>query len=409
MAFACFACILSVPFVFSLQFRFTRFQLIFPITCEIPMRERLLSVILLSFNRLELTRKALENVRHATARLDAEILVVDNASTDGTREFLQSVACDDVRIIQNETKLFFGGGNNVGLSEANGKYILFTQNDFYFAENSIRLLIDCHEYLPESGIVGVGGGLVTPHGITELSDWWKNPLRRFDFIPVDFISGCCMLAERDFLVSNAIRFDENYVLYWEDVDFSNQVLKAGRNLYMVSNALAHTRHLRSSTITPLLGEGVREKIRSYSSAYYHRKWEQVSVHRQSSIIYGIFGSEFAFRLESDGTCAVPNILPDELLPHQSDISAIQGAEYLEMLGRFEDAEACLLNAWENGETNYMALRNLCRIKRSTGGRAGVHQALELLEKVLPRDIPPLLYDKLLKHQKLAREQLALCR
>jgi len=365
-----------------------------------------LSVILLSFNRLELTKSALVNLLDAVAGIDTEILVVDNASTDGTMQHLATVQHDQVRVIQNQENLYFGGGNNVGLDQARGKFVLFTQNDFTFASHSIGLMLELCQELPDCGMVGVGGGLVTEHGLTELSDWWKNPLRNFHYIPVDFISGCCMMAEREFMTENGIRFDEGYRLYWEDVDISHQMVLAGRTLYMLNNSLACTDHLRSGSITPLLGVEERERIRAESNDYYVNKWSDTALPRQPELTYGFFGTKFVNEANVSNFHSGAESSEAELEPYTNDISAIQPFEYLEMAGKFQEASQGLQKLWLTGESNYMALRNLCRIRRTFGGPEEITGVVQTLRTVLERDMPELFRDKLIKHYQIALGQLA---
>ena len=318
-----------------------------------------LSVVLLSYNRVELTRRAVEQILGTTTGVDFELLVVDNASTDGTDEYLLTVTDPRLRVLLQEENRWFGGGSNAGLDECRGRYVLLTQNDMTFAPESFAILVGMGRALPNAGCVGIGGGFVNGAGrIFEVSDWWENPVRQFDYMPVDFNSGCCMLLERAFANTHGIRFDEHYRLYWEDVDLSHQVTGAGRAVYMVNNRLVGTRHLRSATITALLGVDARERTRAESETYYRSKWQSLlrdPARRVSAITYA---SAFP------GLRLVPladyELMREEVAEHSTDAVETAPYEFLEI----QEDYAAAIDGYKaligRNPLNVMAYRNLCR-------------------------------------------------
>jgi GT2 family glycosyltransferase len=80
-----------------------------------------LSIVLLNFNRLELTRKSVTNILGEVESVDFELIIVDNNSTDGTKEFLRELKDPRVRLVLNGKNLFFGGGLNCGLKKCEGQ------------------------------------------------------------------------------------------------------------------------------------------------------------------------------------------------------------------------------------------------------------------------------------------------
>ena len=85
------------------------------------------SIIILSYNTLTYTRWCLESIRRFTEPGTYEIIVVDNASTDGSRAFLRQQA--DVRLIESEVNLGFPKGCNVGMAAARGDALLLLNSD----------------------------------------------------------------------------------------------------------------------------------------------------------------------------------------------------------------------------------------------------------------------------------------
>ena len=84
-----------------------------------------LSIITLTYNKLKYTKKYVESLFKYTK--DFELIIVDNGSTDGTREYLKSL--DNIKLILNDENVGFSKGNNQGLEIAEGEYIAFLNND----------------------------------------------------------------------------------------------------------------------------------------------------------------------------------------------------------------------------------------------------------------------------------------
>ena len=84
-----------------------------------------LSVITLTLNKLEYTKKFIKSLQKYTK--DFELIIVDNGSTDGTVEYLESL--DFIKLIKNSENKGFSAGNNQGIAIAEGEYIGFLNND----------------------------------------------------------------------------------------------------------------------------------------------------------------------------------------------------------------------------------------------------------------------------------------
>lgn len=368
-----------------------------------------LSIILLSYNRKELTSKALDNLLEMTDGIDAEIIVVDNASTDGTAQMLEQRQGKPIRLLLNNTNRYYSGGNNDGLAMCTGKYVLFTQNDFFFSMHSIKTLLQCYKHLPDCGMLGVGGGMINSEGsISELTDWFQNPLRRFHYIPVDFISGCCMLTKRNLLQENDISFNEEYILYYEDVDISHQVKKAGYKTYMLNNRIIQTDHLRSASITPLLGTEERERIRDKSRIRYLSNWIPYlgkSPLHEPDISYCCFKESDLSGLPIQDE-DLRQTIPEEMVRHEKDIRAIRKAEYFEMHGARQDAIEMLQKIVTLNPENFMAWRNLYRMLRDTNDITSLEKIIDEIAALLTVEKHHLFQAKLLKHYQIALSDAA---
>lgn len=113
------------------------------------------SIVVLTYNNLDYTRICLESIFENTRIEEFELIVVDNASTDGTGHFLEAYALDrpNLRLILNEKNQGFARGNNIGAAAATGKYLVFLNNDTVVTKGWLSGLI---RYLqdPEVGMVG---------------------------------------------------------------------------------------------------------------------------------------------------------------------------------------------------------------------------------------------------------------
>jgi GT2 family glycosyltransferase/glycosyltransferase involved in cell wall biosynthesis len=113
------------------------------------------SLIILTYNNLDYTRMCLDSIYAKTGVAEYEIIVVDNASGDGTPDFLRTYAetKPNLRLILNSTNLGFSRGNNQGAAEAAGEYLVFLNNDVVVTEGWLSTLI---AYLqdPQVGMVG---------------------------------------------------------------------------------------------------------------------------------------------------------------------------------------------------------------------------------------------------------------
>jgi GT2 family glycosyltransferase/glycosyltransferase involved in cell wall biosynthesis len=130
-----------------------------------------ISIIIITYNNLDYNRLCLESIYRNTIYPDFEIIVVDNASTDGTPEFLRSFAEShpDIRVILNDANEGFAAGNNRGIGAASGEYIVLLNNDTVVTRGWLCRLI-YHLGKKEVGMVG------------PVTNWSGNESR----IPVDY-------------------------------------------------------------------------------------------------------------------------------------------------------------------------------------------------------------------------------
>ena len=202
--------------------------------------------------------KALEGI-------EGEILVVDNASQDGSREYLETrFPC--VRFTWNSQNGGFAVANNQAIKNARGRFILFLNPDTIVAENTISNCIKFMEAKPDAGAVGVmmvdGGGKFLKESkraypslwtsffkMTGLSSLFPNSrlfgryhLGHLDLHKnheVDVLAGAFFMTRKEVLEKTG-GFDEDFFMYGEDIDLSYRIQKQGfKNYYCADTSIIH--------------------------------------------------------------------------------------------------------------------------------------------------------------------------
>ena len=103
-----------------------------------------LSIIIVNYNVKEFLQNLLHSIEKASANISKEIIVIDNASDDGSVEFIKE-KFPSVKLIENKINLGFGKANNHGLEIAEGKYILFINPDTIVSEDTFDKMISFFE------------------------------------------------------------------------------------------------------------------------------------------------------------------------------------------------------------------------------------------------------------------------
>ena len=215
------------------------------------------SIIIPVWNKVELTKQCLTALASATTDVSFEVILVDNGSTDGTKEFLAELQ-GDVRIIRNEENLGFAKACNQGARAARGKYLVFLNNDTIPEPHWLKPLVSEVDEHPEVGIVGskllFADGSVQHAGVvfmrSHLSAYHVyrsasnavpavNQRREFQAV-----TAACMLIRRE-VFEEAGGFDEGFINGFEDVDLCLKVREKGHHVIYQPRSVVY--HLESQT------------------------------------------------------------------------------------------------------------------------------------------------------------------
>jgi GT2 family glycosyltransferase len=197
-----------------------------------------------------------------------EILVVDNASTDGSADMIRR-DFPGVRLHVNERNLGFGGGNNAGINLCRTPYILMVNNDTRLAPDAVRRLVDALEARPDAGsatplIILASTGRVDGTGIVVCPDGLALGRGRSD--PVEahrepaetFYASDCLCLYRAAML-DALRlpggelYDEDFFAYADETDMGWRAQRLGWKSLYVSDAVVYHHHAASSgSVSPFL-------------------------------------------------------------------------------------------------------------------------------------------------------------
>ncbi len=216
-----------------------------------------LSVIIVSFNTKDYLLRCLESLQQNPPSFPMEIIVVDNASEDGSPQAVRD-RFPEVKLLEMKENLGFAAATNAGIRESSGDLLLFLNSD---TEVTPSALDRTAEKLRDRGVGAVGCQLMYADGSFQLSFGWEKgffreiadklagrvleryyeaKLRGKEVdMEVDWLSGAFIMTRRD-VVERAGMFDESYFLYMEDVDWCLRVRRAGyRIIYTTSARIYH--------------------------------------------------------------------------------------------------------------------------------------------------------------------------
>ena len=257
------------------------------------------SIVIVSFNTAALTRQCLEKIQACAGGMRCELIVVDNASHDGSADM---VAADfpEVRLFRLAKNRGFAGGNNPGIRAATGRYILLLNSDAFLAPGVLENTITYMEANPGIGVLGCK--LTSPDGTLQPSarmlpgplnkmlhisglasrfpksrffgrvdfSWWDHSKPR----NVGWVVGAFFMIRR-IVVEQIGGLDERYFLYFEEIDFCRTAARAGWNVmfypeasvvHLGGQSSAGTTERRSVSGSQLTA------IRITSELRYYRKW-----------------------------------------------------------------------------------------------------------------------------------------
>jgi len=249
-----------------------------------PDRPIRTSIILLCYNKIELTFQCLRSLLREVDLSATEIIVVNNASTDETERVLSHLD-GYIRIVNIDVNAGCVGGNNEGARHARGKYLVFLNNDTVVLPGWLEPLVETAEGDPSVGAVGSmfiypdgtlqeAGAIVWQTGEAYHYGWGKSPEdRRFNFArEVDYCTSASLLVRKD-LFDRLGGFDPIYApISYEDVDICFGVRSLGHKV--VYQPCSRIIHFEGATV----GKDTRFGLKRYqviNRPRFYEKWRDV--------------------------------------------------------------------------------------------------------------------------------------
>jgi GT2 family glycosyltransferase/glycosyltransferase involved in cell wall biosynthesis len=219
-----------------------------------------ISIAIVSFNTRDILAECIESIYAQTNSLEMEIIVVDNASGDGSADMVAQRFAN-IQLIRNERNVGFAAANNQAIGKAKGRYILLLNSDtvvldraiektFAFAEkNKQAAVVGCRTLNPDGTVQRTCSMFPSALNMVlsstylykifprskffgrELMTWWD----RNDVREVDVVSGCFMLVRRE-AIEQVGMMDEKFFLYAEETDWCYRFAKAGFKMVFTPDA-----------------------------------------------------------------------------------------------------------------------------------------------------------------------------
>ncbi|MBF8296342.1 MAG: glycosyl transferase family 2 [Bacteroidetes bacterium] len=230
-----------------------------------PQSAPLLSIIIVNYNVRDFLHHALVSLQKAMKGMKGEIIVVDNASDDGSIEMVRR-RFPAVQLVASKSNLGFAKANNVGLKRARGKYILLINPDTLVQEDTLRVML---RFFEENHDVGLAGcKILNPDGTFQLAcrRSFPRPWAAFtkmvglsalfpnsrlfgrynltylspdETYEIDAVSGSFMMVRRA-AYEQVGGLDEDFFMYGEDLDWCYRIQRAGwKNYYVHSTQIIH--------------------------------------------------------------------------------------------------------------------------------------------------------------------------
>ncbi|UII77100.1 glycosyltransferase family 2 protein [Flagellimonas sp. HMM57] len=225
----------------------------------------LVSIITINYNESEVTLDLLQSIRELTYQ-NYEIIVVDNASPNDNPDSIKK-KYPEIHLIKSKENLGFAGGNNLGVKQAKGEYLLFINNDTIVPKGFIEPLV---QKLQDDETIGMVSPKIKFHwdptliqyaGYTPMSHWTirNNSIGYHQKDNGDFdaegetqsIHGAAMMVPKS-VVEKVGMMTEIYFLYYEEHDWAEMIKRAGYKIYYQPKSyILHKESVSTGKFSPL--------------------------------------------------------------------------------------------------------------------------------------------------------------
>ncbi|MCS3511318.1 glycosyltransferase [Pseudomonas grimontii] len=251
------------------------------------------SIVIVTYNNVELTQGCIQSLLRNTTYPDYELIIVDNASSDDTRNYLRYLGRTqaNVTLVLNDRNLGFAAANNQGLRLATGEYLVLLNNDTVVPKGWVDPLLR-HLQDPQIGLVGpmtnsVGNEakvVVDYVGLEHMEAFADQHVARhrgrtFD---ISMLAMFCVAMRREVLERIGWLDEAFGIGMFEDDDYSRRIQAAGLRTVCAEDAFIH--HYGQASFKKLIASGEYQALWDKNQAYFESKWgtwTRPQPHRQS--------------------------------------------------------------------------------------------------------------------------------
>lgn len=275
-----------------------------------------LSIVIASYNTCDVTRRCLRTIIQQTTGLEYEIIVVDNASTDGSIAMIET-EFPSAKLIRNRENRGFAAAQNAGLRRAHGRDLLILNSDVLLVGNAAKLMLEHLREGPDTlGVIGPQilhpDGTVAPSarrallsrpmiGLSVLNRhfnfrrllpeplmrrslgfllarWHDNYASHDTVTQVDYVDGMCVLVKREVLEQVGL-FDEQFFFDAEIIDLSNRIRTRGWTIEFFPGAqVIHLGHSSRRKLSRIIVDTHRSEL------IYYAKYAPANVPFVNSVV-----------------------------------------------------------------------------------------------------------------------------
>ncbi|WP_372618477.1 glycosyltransferase family 2 protein [Aliarcobacter sp.] len=213
-----------------------------------------LGIVICNFNKVDYLKVCLESLYKSNfENLTYDVIVVDNASTDGSPDFIKE-NYPQIILLENETNTGGSGGFDRGIRftiKEEYEYVVLLDNDTLLEVNTI---INLYTYIKNNSIVGAVGSKIctmdNPDIVQEMGSFidfddkfnmrlafqaYKDDNSLPEMVSCDYVPACCMITTNEVL-KKVGSFNTHHFIYWDDMDWCTRVKKAGYEIHAISNS-----------------------------------------------------------------------------------------------------------------------------------------------------------------------------
>nr|WP_319398257.1 glycosyltransferase family 2 protein [uncultured Carboxylicivirga sp.] len=224
-----------------------------------------ISIVTINYKQSEMTNELLKSLQ-LVSNVDFEVIIVDNNSGEEELEKL-NLDFPNVKLIKSIRNLGFSGGNNLGINQAKGKYILLLNNDTLVDPTFLKPMVDLLEADDKIGAVSPliqyteRPGIIQYAGFTKMNpltlrmkgigQYQKNEGQHIKPQETPFAHGCAMMIPKR-VINQVGLMEEAYFLYYEEHDWSERIRRAGfKIMFQPQSCVFHKESVSTGKDSPL--------------------------------------------------------------------------------------------------------------------------------------------------------------